>query len=102
MEQANINRFNRKLNKALFNNPDTFYSKKIIDISKKLEYYRIKLDSFEYFLLNMEDLLKKEMGGSVVLIPKKEMPPKFVEKYEKGKKEYVEILKDTRKIIESI
>ena len=30
------------------------------------------------------------------------MPPKFVEKYEKGKKEYVEILKDTRKIIESI
>ena len=102
MEQANINRFNRKLNEALFNNPDTFYSKRIIDISKKLESYRIKLDSFEYFLLNMEDLLKKEMGGSVVLIPKKEMPPKFVEKYEKGKKEYVEILKDTRKIIESI
>ena len=102
MEQANINRFNRKLNEALFNNPDTFYSKKIIDISKKLESYRIKLDSFEYFLLNMEDLLKKEMGGSVVLIPKKEMPPKFVEKYEKGKKEYVEILKDTRKTIEAI
>ena len=102
MEQANINRFNRKLNEALFNNPETFYSKKIIDISKKLESYRIKLDSFEYFLLNMEDLLKKEMGGAVVLIPKKEMPPKFVEKYEKGKKEYVEILKDTRKIIESI
>jgi len=102
MEQANINRFNRKLNEALFNNPDTFHSKKIIDISKKLESYRIKLDSFEYFLLNMEDLLKKEMGGSVVLIPKKDMPPKFVEKYEKGKKEYVEILKDTRKTIEAI
>ena len=102
MEQANIDRFNKKLNKALFNDSGTFYSKRIIDISKKLESYRIKLDSFEYFLLNMEDLLKKEMGGSVVLIPKKEMPPKFVEKYEKGKKEYVEILKDTRKIIELI
>ena len=102
MEQANINRFNRKLNEALFNNPETLYSKKIIDISKELESYRVKLDSFEYSLLNMEDLLKKEMGGSVVLIPKKEMRAKFVEKYEKGKKEYVEILKDTRKIIESI
>ena len=102
MEQANINRFNRQLNEAIFNNPGTFYSKKIIDISKKLESYRIKLDSFEYFLLNMEDLLKKEMGGSVVLIPKKEMPLKFVEKYEKGKKEYFEILKDIRKIVESI
>ena len=102
LEQANINRFNRELNEALFKDSESFYSKRIIDISKKLESYRIKLDYFEYFLLNMEGLLKKEMGGSVVLIPKKEMPPKFVEKYEKGKKEYVEILKDTRKIIESI
>mgnify|MGYP004035987205 CR=1 FL=1 len=102
MEQANIDRFNKKLNKALFNDSGTFYSKRIIDISKKLESYRIKLDSFEYFLLNMEDLLIKEMGGTVVLIPKKKMPPKFVDKYEKEKKEYVEILKDIRNIVESI
>ena len=102
MEQANIDRFNKKLNKALFNDSETFYSKRIIDISKKLESYRIKLDSFEYFLLNMEDLLIKEMGGTVVLIPKKKMPPKFVDKYEKEKKEYVEILKDIRNIVESI
>ena len=102
MEQANIDRFNKKLNEVLFNNPESFYSKRIIDISKKLESYRIKLDSFEYFLLNMEDLLIEQMGGTVVLIPKKKMPPKFVEKYEKEKKEYVEILKDIRKIVESI
>ena len=102
MEQANIERFNQKLNEALFNDPESFYSKRIIDVSKKLESYRIKLDSFEYFLLNMEDLLIKEMGGTVVLIPKKKMPPKFVDKYEKEKKEYVEILKDIRKIVESI
>ena len=102
IEQANIDRFNKKLNEALFNDPESFYSKRIIDISKKLENYRIKLDSFEYFLLNMEDLLIEQMGGTVVLIPKKKMPPKFVEKYEKEKKEYVEVLKDIRKIVESI
>ena len=50
----------------------------------------------------MEEILIEEMGGSVVLIPKKHMPPKFVQRYNKGKKEYLEILEETRKLIDSI
>ena len=79
-------RFNKKLNEVIFNDLDSSFDDKIINISKKLDSYKFKLDTFEYFLLNMEKLLINEMGGSVVLIPKKKMPPKFVQKYHKGKK----------------
>ena len=72
----------------------------IIETSKTFETYRVKLESFEKFLINMEDIASKELGGFVVLIPKKKMPPQFIEQYEKGKKEYIEILKDIRKVTE--
>lgn len=102
LEERNLARFNKKLNEVIFNDLDSSFDDKIINISKKLDSYKFKLDTFEYFLINMEKLLINEMGGSVVLIPKKKMPPKFVQKYHKGKKEYLEILKDTRKLVGSI
>ena len=100
IEQGNIDRFNEKLNQALFIDPTSLYSKHIIETSKTFETYRVKLESFEKFLINMEDIASKEVGGFVVLIPKKKMPPQFIEQYEKGKKEYIEILKDIRKVTE--
>jgi len=100
IEQGNIDRFNEKLNQALFIDPASLYSKRIIETSTTFETYRVKLESFENFLINMEDIASKELGGFVVLIPKKKMPPQFIEQYEKGKKEYIEILKDIRKVTE--
>ena len=102
LEEKNIERFNKKLNVAFFNNSNSLNDINIITISKKLESYKSKLNSFENFLINMEEILIEEMGGSVVLIPKKNMPPKFVKRYNKGKKEYLEILEETRKLIDSI
>ena len=100
IEQGNIDRFNEKLNQALFIDPASLYSKRIIETSTTFETYRVKLESFENFLINMEDIASKELGGFVVLIPKKKMPPQFIEQYEKGKKEYIEILKDISKVTE--
>lgn len=100
IEQGNIDRFNEKLNQALLIDPTSLYSKHIIETSKTFETYRVKLESFEKFLINMEDIASKELGGFVVLIPKKKMPPQFIEQYKKGKKEYIEILKDIRKVTE--
>ena len=102
LEEKNIERFNKKLNIAFFNNSNSLNDLNIISISKKLESYKSKLNSFENFLINIEEILIEEMGGSVVLIPKKNMPPKFVQRYNKGKKEYLEILEETRKLIDSI
>ena len=102
MEQDNIDRFNEKLNQALFVDPESSYSKRIVEVSKTFELYRIKLESFENFLVNMEDVASKELGGFVVLIPKKKMPPQFIKRYRNGKKEYIEILEDIRKITEFI
>ena len=100
--QENIDRFNQKLNKAIFDDTNSSRSKKIIDISKTLESNRLKLDSFENFLINMEKVLMKELGGSVVLIPKKNMPTQLEERFKTGKNEYIQILKDSRKLIESL
>ena len=47
--QENIDRFNQKLNEAIFDDTNSSRSKKIIDISKTLESNRLKLDSFENF-----------------------------------------------------
>ena len=102
LEQENIDRFNQKLNEAIFNDTNSSRSKKIIDISKTLESNRLKLDSFENFLTNMEKVLMKELGGSVVLIPKKNMHTQLGERFKTGKNEYIQILKDSRKLIESL
>ena len=100
--QENIDRFNKKLNKAIFDDTNSSRSMKIIDISKTLESNRLKLDSFENFLTNMEKVLMKELGGSVVLIPKKNMHTQLEERFKTGKNEYIQILKDSRKLIESL
>ncbi|MBA65531.1 MAG: hypothetical protein CMG55_07000 [Candidatus Marinimicrobia bacterium] len=102
LEKENIDRFNEKLNHALFIEPGSLYSNRIIEVSKTFESYRVKLESFEKFLLNIESIASKELGGTVVLIPKKQMPPQFVKRYKNGKKEYMEILKEIRKVSESI
>ena len=102
LEQAKIERFNKKLNEALFIKTGSSYSKRIIEMSKTLEMYRVKLDSFERFLLNIESVASKELGGTVALIPKSKMPPRFIKKYENGKKEYLEILIEIRKITNSM
>jgi len=97
-----IIQFNKKLSKALFDNPNSSYSKRIIKISKNFESYRIKLDKYEKFLSNIENIAKKEAGGYVILRPKNAEPMKYLKYYEEGMEEYLDILIKIRKISESI
>ena len=100
--QPDIERFNQKLNKALFDNDRSQYSKEIIRLSKRLESYRVKMDKFEDFLLNIGKVAHDESGGHVILTSSKIKPMKYIIRYNKGLEEYLEILSDIQKISESI
>ena len=100
--QPDIERFNQKLNKALFDNDRSQYSREIIRLSKRLESYRVKMDKFEDFLLNIGKVAHDERGGHVILTSSKIKPMKYIIRYNKGLKEYLEILSDIQKISESI
>ena len=65
--QPDIERFNQKLNKALFDNDRSQYSREIIRLSKRLESYRVKMDQFEDFLFNIGKVAHDESGGHVIL-----------------------------------
>ena len=100
--QPDIERFNQKLNKALFDNDRSQYSREIIRLSKRLESYRVKMDKFEDFLLNIGKVAHDESGGHVILTSSKIKPLKYIIRYNKGLEEYLEILSDIQKISESI
>ena len=100
--QPDIERFNQKLNKALFDNDRSQYSREIIRLSKRLESYRVKMDKFEDFLLNIGKVAHDESGGHVILTSSKTKPLKYIIRYNKGLEEYLEILSDIQKISESI
>ena len=100
--QPDIERFNQKLNKALFDNDRSQYSREIIRLSKRLESYRGKMDKFEDFLLNIGKVAHDESGGHVILTSSKIKPMKYIIRYNNGLEEYLEILSDIQKISESI
>ena len=100
--QPDIERFNQKLNKALFDNDLSQYSREIIRLSKRLESYSVKMDKFEDFLLNIGKGAHDESGGHVILTSSKIKPLKYIIRYNKGLEEYLEILSDIQKISESI
>ena len=100
--QPDIERFNQKLNKALFDNDRSQYSREIIRLSQRLESYRVKMDKFEDFLLNIGKVAHDESGGHVILTSSKIKPMKYIIRYNKGLEEYLEILSDIQKISESI
>ena len=100
--QPDIERFNQKLNKALFDNDRSQYSREIIRLSKRLESYRVKMDKFEDFLLNIGKVAHDESGGHVILTSSKIKPMKYIIRYNKGLEEYLGILSDIQKISESI
>ena len=100
--QPDIERFNQKLNKALFDNDRSQYSREVIRLSKRMESYRVKMDKFEDFLLNIGKVAHDESGGHVILTSSKTKPLKSINRYNKGLEEYLEILSDIQKISESI
>ena len=97
-----IQLLNKKLDEAIFINPNSSYSKKILKVSKTVESYLIKLDKYENFLYKIDRFAKKEAGGYVILISKKSDSMRYVDRYEKGMEEYLSILTKIRKISESI
>jgi hypothetical protein len=101
--QPDLNRFKKKLNQALFNDEGSFSSKNVIRTSKKIESYETKLDSFEDFLFHIDVIAIDEAGGLVILKSSaNKKPMKFMKRYERGLGQYLEILSDMRKALETI
>ena len=100
--QPHIKHFNSVLNQALFENPESLYSKRITELSKKFESYRVTMDEYEEFIYNINDIAREEAGGYVMLTSRKGKPMDYIIRYEEGLDEYYIILDDIRKISESL
>lgn len=100
--QPHIEYFNKVLNEALFQDPESSYSQYVKELSLQLEIYRIQLDNFEEFLSKINIVARNEAQAKVILMGRKDEPLNYIEKFEEGKKNYLEILKEIRTITESI
>ncbi len=100
--RPHIEHFNSVLNQALFENPESLYSKRITELSKKFESYRVTMDEFEEFIYNINDIAREEAGGYVMLISRKGKPMDYITRYDDGLNEYYIILDDIRRISDSL
>ena len=101
--QSDLSDFDKKLNEALFKKNDTIYSKRVIKTSKQLERLKSRLDSFEQFLVGIDKVAIEEVGALVVLKSAADKRPfKFVTRFEKGLRQYLDSLEEMRDILENI
>ncbi len=97
-----LGRLNTKLNRAIFNDDGYTDSKSIIGLSKKIEDYKTRMDTYEKFLSDIDKIAVKEAGGYIVLSSSKKKNFKYIIKYKEGLEEYLDILHQIRKMGESI
>ena len=101
--QSDLSDFDKKLNEALFKENGTIYSKRVIKTSKQLERLKSRLDSFEQFLVGIDKVAIEEVGALVVLKSAADKRPfKFVTRFEKGLRQYLDSLEEMRDILENI
>ena len=101
--QSDLSDFDKKLNEALFKENGTIYSKRVIKTSKQLERLKIRLDSFEQFLVGIDKVAIEEVGSLVVLKSVADKRPFiFVTRFEKGLRQYLDSLEEMRDILENI
>ena len=87
-------RFNKILTKALFESEKSFYSIRIIKLSKSIEEYISTLDNFESFLMNIDDVAYEEAGSRVMIrSSKKAEPMNYLTTYDRGVNEYIKTLR---------
>ncbi len=60
------------------------------------------MNNYEEFLANINIVARKEAGANVVLKSRKHQPMDYEIRYEEGKDNYLAILKEMRKFMESI
>ena len=101
--EDDVARFNKVLTKALFEGEKSFYSIRVIKLSKSIEEYISTLDNFESFLINIDDVAYKEAGSRVILRPsKKAEPMNYLTTYDRGVKEYIKTLKKITDVLKTI
>ena len=101
--QSDLSDFDKKLNEALFKENGTIYSKRVIKTSKQLERLKRRLDSFEQFLVKIDEVVKEEVGALVILKSAADKRPfKFVTRFEEGLRQYLDSLEEMQKILENI
>ena len=101
--EDDVIRFNKVLTKALFEGEKSFYSIRIIKLSKSIEEYISTLDNFESFLINIDDVAYEEAGSRVMLrSSKKAEPMNYLTTYDRGVKEYIKTLKKITDVLKTI
>ncbi len=99
---SGLERFNKILNRAIFEDAGSSYSRHVRMMSKRFESYESKLDVFEEFLSDIDIIAHDEAGGYVIITTSKTKPMKFMVKYDEGLEEYLDTIEDIRKALETI
>ena len=75
----------------------------MIKTSKQLERLKSRLDSFEQFLVDINKVAKEEVGALIILKSAADKSPfKFVARFEKGLRQYLDNLEEIQNILENI
>ncbi len=97
------------LSKTIFNNGSS--KKEMLELSIKIEDYRLELSKIEFFIIHSERIAREETGSWVCLRPmtslkngqfSKAIPMDFEKKYKSGIRDYKTILRDMRIELNSI
>lgn len=100
--QPQFDRFNQMLNEAIFQEHNSAYSIKIQKLSKKMEKFKLELNSYENFISRINVIARKEGGGTVFLIHRRDGLMNYEKKMIEGKTSYLETLKDISKMMKTI
>lgn len=97
-----LQKFNKSANLAFFQTPNSFYSKEIRKISKKIAIYIKSLNEFEDFLTNIKNIALKEVGAPVYMEIREQREKNYKTKYKTDYKKYIKTINEIERLLDSI
>lgn len=94
--------FNKVVNSAFFRSPNSFFSKELREVLKKIELYNKSLDEYEDFLTNIKNIALTEVGAPVYMESKNQKEKSYKIKYKIDYKYYTQTLNEIERLLDSI
>ena len=97
-----LQKFNKLANSAFFTTPNSYYSKQVQKVSKKIEVYIKSLNEYEDFLANIKSIALNEIGAPVYMEHRKQKEKDYKTRYKIDYKNYLNTLIEIERLLDSI